>query len=430
MLETERRAVRVRVAGRGAADRGRGRRPLSGRARRDAAERPARGVPDGVRPRCSSATARPQVGARARPVHDRGGERALRPRRRAAAARARAGRASSSAASSGPAGPSANGAIPTSCAGSAARRSQRSGGRSSRSSRSAFARFLPGWHGIDRRATLREALVPLQGAAAPRLAVGVGGASAPRAELRAGPARPARAPPASSSGSARASTALPCSSARTLRCSVVRTGRTGRRARSTTAFARHSAAARSSGSIWSTKSASIPPSSCPRSGIWCGPARSRTTRGRRSARAGATARPKPERRPRRFSRRRATAITATQGAGPSTERLFAGELDRRALAELLLERQGIVTRDGVRAEGIAGGYTAVYGELKALETLGLSRRGYFVEGLGGAQFALGGAVERIRELGRRGRRAGGAARARRSRSRPALRRRAAVAEES
>jgi len=68
------------------------------------------------------------------------------------------------------------------------------------------------------------------------------------------------------------------------------------------------------------------------------------------------------------------------------------------LAELLLERQGIVTRDGVRGEGIAGGYGAVYGELKALETLGLCRRGYFVEGLGGAQFALGGAVERLREL--------------------------------
>ena len=57
-----------------------------------------------------------------------------------------------------------------------------------------------------------------------------------------------------------------------------------------------------------------------------------------------------------------------------------------------------MTRDGVRAEGIAGGYGAVYGELKALETLGLCRRGYFVEGLGGAQFALGGAVERLREL--------------------------------
>ena len=97
---------------------------------------------------------------------------------------------------------------------------------------------------------------------------------------------------------------------------------------------------------------------------------------------------------------------ATAGRWSLTARLFAtGDADarapdRRALAELLLERQGIVTRDGVRAEGIAGGYGAVYGELKALETVGACRRGYFVEGLGGAQFALPGAVERLRELRR------------------------------
>src|SRR5205807_1899671 len=108
--------------------------------------------------------------------------------------------------------------------------------------------------------------------------------------------------------------------------------------------------------------------------------------------------PRVDKRPRRFSRRRAAAITATQGRWALTEGLFADSPDRRALAELLLERQGIVTRDGVRAEGIPGGYGAVYGELRALETLGLCRRGYFVEGLGGAQFALGGAVERLREL--------------------------------
>ena len=103
-------------------------------------------------------------------------------------------------------------------------------------------------------------------------------------------------------------------------------------------------------------------------------------------------------RARRFSRTRAAGITATQGRWSLTDRLFAGQPDRRALAELLLERQGIVTRDGVRGEGIPGGYGAVYGELKDLETIGICRRGYFVEGLGGAQFALAGAVERLREL--------------------------------
>jgi len=103
-------------------------------------------------------------------------------------------------------------------------------------------------------------------------------------------------------------------------------------------------------------------------------------------------------RPRRFSRTRAAGITATQGRWSLTDKLFAGTPDRRALAELLLERQGIVTRDGVRGEGIPGGYGAVYGELKDLETIGICRRGYFAEGLGGAQFALAGAVERLREL--------------------------------
>ena len=137
--------------------------------------------------------------------------------------------------------------------------------------------------------------------------------------------------------------------------------------------------------------------------------------------------PRPERRPRRFSRQRASAITATQGRWSPTDRLFRGAPDRRALAELLLERQGIVTRDGVRAEGIPGGYGAVYGELRALETLGLCRRGYFVEGLGGAQFALGGAVERLRELRDR-EDARRRARPRRRRSGPALRRRASLAD--
>ena len=72
------------------------------------------------------------------------------------------------------------------------------------------------------------------------------------------------------------------------------------------------------------------------------------------------------------------------------------ESRRRAIGELLLERYGIVTREQVLAEGIPGGFSAIYSELSQLETLGVARRGYFVEGLGGAQFALPGAVERLR----------------------------------
>ena len=113
--------------------------------------------------------------------------------------------------------------------------------------------------------------------------------------------------------------------------------------------------------------------------------------------------PRPERRARRFSRTRANAPSPTQGRWAPAAPLFHGAPDRRALAELLLERQGIVTRDGVRGEGVRGGYGAVYGELRVLETLGVARRGYFVEGLGGAQFAPAGAVERLRELRAAGR---------------------------
>ena len=64
----------------------------------------------------------------------------------------------------------------------------------------------------------------------------------------------------------------------------------------------------------------------------------------------------------------------------------------------MLERYGIVTRETVLAEGIPGGFASLYGEMSNLEMLGTARRGYFVEGLGGAQFALPGAVERLRSL--------------------------------
>ncbi|MBO0767858.1 MAG: DEAD/DEAH box helicase, partial [Solirubrobacterales bacterium] len=87
-------------------------------------------------------------------------------------------------------------------------------------------------------------------------------------------------------------------------------------------------------------------------------------------------------------------------------RLFDPDRDisahRRALAELLLERYGVLTREQVLAEGVPGGFSALYPALGDLETLGVARRGYFVEGLGGAQFALAGAVERLREGGAAG----------------------------
>jgi ATP-dependent Lhr-like helicase len=69
-----------------------------------------------------------------------------------------------------------------------------------------------------------------------------------------------------------------------------------------------------------------------------------------------------------------------------------------ALADLLLERHGVVTRGAVMSEGVTGGFAAVYPVLGALEERGAARRGYFVEGLGAAQFAVPGAVDRLRAL--------------------------------
>jgi len=76
-----------------------------------------------------------------------------------------------------------------------------------------------------------------------------------------------------------------------------------------------------------------------------------------------------------------------------------GDTERRAaLAHVLLDRYGIVAREAVHAEQIAGGFSAVYDVLKAMEEAGRVRRGYFVAGRGGAQFALPGADERLRAL--------------------------------
>jgi ATP-dependent Lhr-like helicase len=67
-----------------------------------------------------------------------------------------------------------------------------------------------------------------------------------------------------------------------------------------------------------------------------------------------------------------------------------------ALAAALLDRHGVLTREAVRGEGHPGGFAGVYPVLRAMEDSGRCRRGYFVAGLGGAQFALPGAVDRLR----------------------------------
>ncbi|MER7409226.1 ATP-dependent helicase [Streptomyces cacaoi] len=67
-----------------------------------------------------------------------------------------------------------------------------------------------------------------------------------------------------------------------------------------------------------------------------------------------------------------------------------------ALARTLLDRHGVITRGAVAAEGVEGGFSAAYRVLSAFEESGQARRGYVVEGLGAAQFAMDGAVDRLR----------------------------------
>jgi ATP-dependent Lhr-like helicase len=263
----------------------------------------------------------------------------------------------------------------------------------------ALGRFLPRWHGIDRRATLREALVPLQGLSLP-------------VALWESDVLPRRVP-----GFNPGQLDQLCASGE-----VVWVGAGLDRVavffrEDAPALGRPAAAARPEGEAHDKirealgRSAEFWYDLVTSTGleaevalpalwdlVWAGEVTNDAWTPLRAGRRYQSPRATQRGRPRRFSRQRSAGITATQGRWSLTDKLFPGRPDARALAELLLERQGIVTRDGVRGEGIPGGYGAVYGELRALETLGVCRRGYFVEGLGGAQFAVPGAVERLREL--------------------------------
>ncbi|HEY0485017.1 MAG TPA: ATP-dependent helicase [Mycobacteriales bacterium] len=125
--------------------------------------------------------------------------------------------------------------------------------------------------------------------------------------------------------------------------------------------------------------------------------------GGRGSHGGRPATPRARyRRPGRYARPSLPARGGPPAAAGRWTRLPDRETDptRRAhaLAEVLLERYGVLTRGAVVAEGTPGGFAAVYPVLSALEESGRARRGYFVDGLGGAQFAVPGAVDRLRSV--------------------------------
>jgi ATP-dependent helicase Lhr and Lhr-like helicase len=101
---------------------------------------------------------------------------------------------------------------------------------------------------------------------------------------------------------------------------------------------------------------------------------------------------------------RLTRLGPPAGAGrwslvqPLLEPVPSPTLRAHARATALLERHGVLAREAALAEGVEGGFAGVYGILKALEESGAVRRGYFVTGLGAAQFAVPGAVDRLRAL--------------------------------
>ena len=230
----------------------------------------------------------------------------------------------------------------------------------------ALGRFLPSWHGIDRRASLREALVPLQGLALP-------------VALWESEILPRRVP-----GYQPAALDQLCASGEVVwvgagldrvalfyreDAPVLGAPTAGEPLEGPVHEAIRAVLARSAefwldlvGAVGIDAAEALP---VLWELVWNGEVTNDAWAPLRAKRRYGV--PSAERRPRRFSRSRVSGDVATAGRWSLTGRLFEernaphGPPDRRALAELLLERQGIVTRDGVRAEGIPGGYGAVYG---------------------------------------------------------------------
>jgi ATP-dependent Lhr-like helicase len=113
-------------------------------------------------------------------------------------------------------------------------------------------------------------------------------------------------------------------------------------------------------------------------------ARAAVTGSRPSFRSRRLAPPSAEGRWSLVNDRTGTPVTSTESA--------------TALAQQLLSRYGVLTREVAAAEGITGGFSAVYDVLKALEDAGRIRRGYFASGVGATQFALPAALDLLRSL--------------------------------
>lgn len=125
--------------------------------------------------------------------------------------------------------------------------------------------------------------------------------------------------------------------------------------------------------------------------------------------SGAHKRPRQPTRSRMYRGRVATRSAMVTRMGPPTaagrwsllpERDLDSTVRAHGQAETLLDRYGVVTRGSVMNEGTPGGFALAYKVLSGFEETGRARRGYFIETLGGAQFASGATVDRLRSFAR------------------------------
>jgi len=130
--------------------------------------------------------------------------------------------------------------------------------------------------------------------------------------------------------------------------------------------------------------------------VWCGEVTNDTVSPLRAFTGGKTRRATPR------TNLRLSVPPSAAGRWYLVQDLWGGldtpatELRAKSIAEQLLERHGIVTRPAVLSEGIPGGFSGLYPVFATMEDTGQVRRGYFIEGLGGAQFGVPGAIDRLR----------------------------------
>lgn len=145
--------------------------------------------------------------------------------------------------------------------------------------------------------------------------------------------------------------------------------------------------------------------------VWSGAATNDTLAPLRALVAGRGAAHKPRRgAPRgRYAQLRSGRPQMPSRTGPPTvsgrwsllpELSGSGTKRAHARAEAFLERHGVLTRGALDVERVSGGFSAIYKVLRAMEESGRCRRGYVVEGLGAAQFAVSGAIDRVRAVSR------------------------------